>query len=59
MLVIIKTMTVPVVSLVMKADEPELPNTVWLDPLPKAAPISEPRPVCKRTIHIKPMDDNT
>ena len=42
--------TTTVVILVMNPDVPELPNSVWLAPLPKAAPISEPRPVCKRTI---------
>jgi hypothetical protein len=37
--------TVIVVSFVIKPDEPELPKMVWLEPLPNAAPISEPLPV--------------
>jgi hypothetical protein len=44
-LVSMNTITTMVVTLVMKPDEPELPKSVWLAPLPKAAPISEPRPV--------------
>jgi hypothetical protein len=49
-LVAIKTTTTTVVTRVMKPDVPELPNRVWLAPLPKAAPISDPRPVCNSTI---------
>ena len=49
------TTTVPVVSFVIKPLDPELPKRVWLDPLPNAAPISEPLPVCKSTIRISPI----
>jgi hypothetical protein len=37
----------------MKLDDPELPNSVWLEPPPNAAPISDPRPVCSKTIKIR------
>ncbi len=56
-LVTINRTTTPVVSLVMKPDVPELPKSVWLAPLPKAAPISEPRPVCKSTISTRAIAD--
>jgi hypothetical protein len=52
-LVAIKTMTTTVVTRVMKPDVPELPKSVWLAPLPKAAPISDPRPVCSSTIRTR------
>ncbi len=52
-LVSIKTITTIVVTRVMKPDVPELPKRVWLAPLPKAAPISDPRPVCSRTIRTR------
>jgi hypothetical protein len=52
-LVSIKKITTIVVTRVMKPDVPELPKSVWLAPLPKAAPISEPRPVCSRTMRTR------
>ena len=33
---------------------PRPPKTVWLDPPPKAAPMSAPLPDCKSTIRIRP-----
>jgi hypothetical protein len=42
--------TTTLVILVMNPDVPELPKSVWLAPLPKAAPISDPRPVWSRTM---------
>jgi hypothetical protein len=41
------------VSFVIKPVEPELPNSVWLEPPPKAAPISDPLPVWRRTTKIR------
>jgi len=38
-------MTAAVVSFVINPEDPELPKSVWLDPPPNAAPISEPLPV--------------
>lgn|GEM_PF-2108629 len=52
-LVNIKMMTTIVVTRVMKPDVPELPKSVWLAPLPKAAPISDPRPVCSSTMRTR------
>jgi hypothetical protein len=51
-----RTTTTDVIR-VIKLDVPELPKRVWLAPLPKAAPISDPRPVCKRTMNTKAMAD--
>jgi hypothetical protein len=39
------TMAATVVALLKKVDAPELPNRVWLEPPPKAAPMSAPLPV--------------
>jgi hypothetical protein len=41
-----------VVALLKKVEAPVLPNSVWLDPPPKAAPMSAPLPVWSRTIMI-------
>ena len=41
-----------VVSRLKKVDAPVLPNRVWLDPPPKAAPMSAPFPVWSKTIMI-------
>jgi hypothetical protein len=54
-----KTITTIVVSLVMNPDVPELPKRVWLAPLPNAAPISDPRPVCRRTISTRAIATST
>ena len=48
-----KTTTTIVVSRVMNPEVPELPKRVWLAPLPNAAPISDPRPVCRRTMSTR------
>jgi len=52
------TTTTTVVILVMKPDEPELPKSVWLAPLPKAAPISDPRPVWSKTMSTKAIAES-
>jgi hypothetical protein len=49
-----KTIAIPVVSLVRKFPAPLLPKIVELDP-PNTAPISAPLPVCSRTTKIRPM----
>ena len=48
-----------VVALVRNVDAPELPKRVWLDPPPKAAPISAPLPVWSRTIMIRAIHTMT
>ena len=50
--VIMKTTATAVVILVRKPPGPAEPKTVWLEPPPKAAPISAPFPVCRRTMTI-------
>ena len=52
MLVSMKMMAAPVVSLLMKVLPPPAPNTDWLPLAPKDAPISAPLPDCSRTIMI-------
>jgi hypothetical protein len=52
--VIMKTMAMPVVSLLKKFPAPLLPKIVELEP-PKTAPTSAPFPVCNKTTSIKPM----
>jgi hypothetical protein len=49
--VIIKIIAAAVVIFVKKEVAPAPPKRVWLVP-PKAAPMSEPLPFCKRTIRI-------
>ena len=51
----INKMAAAVVALLKKEDAPVLPKSVWLDPPPKAAPISAPFPVCRSTIMISAM----
>jgi hypothetical protein len=51
--VIMKMMATPVVILVKKPPGPADPKRVWLDPPPKAAPMSAPLPVWSKTIKIK------
>ena len=51
--------TTAVVTFVMNALVPELPKSVWLAPLPNAAPMSEPRPVCKSTTRISAIEIST
>jgi hypothetical protein len=45
-------MAAPVVALLKNVEAPVLPNSVWLDPPPNAAPISDPLPVWSKTIKI-------
>jgi hypothetical protein len=40
------------VALLRNVDAPVLPNRVWLEPPPKAAPMSAPFPVWSKTIMI-------
>ena len=47
-----KMIAAPVVSLFMKVLPPVAPNTVWLPPAPKEAPISAPLPDCSSTTPI-------
>jgi len=54
-----KMIAAPVVSLFMKVLPPLAPNTVWLPPAPKDAPISAPLPDCSRTMPIKAIQTNT
>ena len=49
----IKITAAPVVALLKKVEAPVLPNSVWLPPPPKAAPISAPFPVWSKTIMIR------
>jgi hypothetical protein len=49
-----KTIAIPVVSLVRKLPAPLLPKIVELEP-PNTAPISAPLPVCNKTTKISPM----
>jgi hypothetical protein len=51
--VTMKIMATPVVILVKKPAGPADPKRVWLEPPPKAAPISAPFPVWSNTIRIK------
>jgi hypothetical protein len=51
--VTMKIMATPVVISVKKPPGPADPNRVWLDPPPKAAPISAPLLVWSKTIKIK------
>jgi hypothetical protein len=51
--VTMKMIATPVVILVKKPAGPADPKRVWLDPPPKAAPMSAPLPVWRRTIMIK------
>jgi hypothetical protein len=51
--VTMKMIATAVVILVKKPAGPADPKRVWLDPPPKAAPMSAPFPVCRRTIMIK------
>jgi hypothetical protein len=44
-----------VVALLKNVDAPALPKSVWLPPPPKAAPMSAPFPVWRRTIMIRAM----
>ncbi len=55
----IKTMAATVVALPKKVEAPLLPKSVWLDPPPKAAPISAPLPVCNSTIRIRAIQTIT
>ena len=48
-----------VVALLRNVDAPELPKRVWLDPPPKAAPMSAPLPVWSRTIMIRAIHTMT
>ena len=52
--VIIKTIAIPVVSLVRKFPAPLLPKIVELEP-PNTAPISAPLPCCNRTTKMRPI----
>jgi hypothetical protein len=52
-----KTTANPVVRRVKKLPAPLLPKIVALEP-PNTAPISAPRPVCSRTMMIRPKLDN-
>ena len=54
-----KTIAAPVVALLKKVEAPVLPNNVWLDPPPKAAPMSAPLPVWSSTIMISAMQTST
>ena len=45
-----KTMAAPAVALLRNVEAPALPKSVLLDPPPKAAPMSAPFPVWRRTI---------
>ena len=47
-----KIMAAAVVALLKNVDAPVLPNRVWLEPPPKAAPMSAPLPVWSSTIMI-------
>ena len=47
-----KIMAAPVVALLKNVEAPVLPNRVWLEPPPKAAPMSAPFPVWSSTIMI-------
>jgi hypothetical protein len=51
--VIMNTTATAVVIFVKNPPGPAEPKTVWLDPPPKAAPISAPFPVWRRTMTIK------
>jgi hypothetical protein len=51
--VIIKTTATIVVIFVKNPAGPAAPKRVWLEPPPKAAPISAPLPVWRRTIMIR------
>ncbi len=53
--VTINIMAAAVVALLRKVDAPVLPNSVWLEPPPKAAPMSAPLPVWSKTIMISAM----
>jgi hypothetical protein len=46
-------MAAAVVALLKKVDAPVLPNSVWLEPPPNAAPMSAPLPVWSKTIMIR------
>jgi len=48
-------MAAAVVALLKKVEAPVLPNRVWLEPPPNAAPMSAPLPVWSRTIIISAM----
>ena len=50
--VIMKMIAAIVVALLKNVEAPVLPKSVWLEPPPKAAPMSAPLPVCKSTIKI-------
>ena len=41
-----KIIAAMVVALLKNVEAPVLPKSVWLEPPPKAAPISAPLPVC-------------
>ena len=51
--VTMKIMAAAVVALLRKVEAPVLPNRVWLEPPPKAAPMSAPFPVWSKTIMIR------
>ena len=53
------TIAATVVALLKNVDAPVLPKRVWLDPPPKAAPMSAPFPVCKRTIIMRAIHTTT
>jgi len=53
-----KMIAAPVVSLFMNVLPPLAPNTVWLPPAPKEAPISAPLPDWSKTIPIKAIQTN-
>ncbi len=55
----INTIATMVVALLSKVEAPVLPRRVWLDPPPKAEPISAPFPVCSNTIRISAMQTTT
>ena len=54
-----KIMAAIVVALFKNVDAPAPPNKVWLDPPPKAAPMSAPLPVWSSTIKIKAKQTTT
>ena len=54
--VIMKRIAAPAVSLLRKLVGPEDPNSVWEDPPPKTAPMSDPFPVCRRMMRIMAID---
>ena len=52
-------MAAAVVALLKKVEAPVLPNSVWLEPPPKAAPMSAPLPVWSKTIIISAIQTRT